>query len=175
VRVAQDRGFKPALGVLERMAEDRTLEAHLRRAVAEAIAALRGRRLERPAPSLPPLAAILADAPATADAHLRIDEFRLPPARALLRSNVPVKLEEWRRKILSDGSMTKPFAARMWTRGRMCADAAALLPYEIARRFGNARVHRIVLAMQLPRSGGAPLRLWAHLDGVFDVAALRAG
>lgn len=175
VRIAQDRGFKPALGVLERMVREPTLDAHLRGAVDEAIATLRGRRSDLPAPSLPSLAVVLAAAPAAADVHLRIDEFRLPPARALLRSNVAVSLHHWRRSILSEIGWTKASAARMWTRGRMCADAAALLPYEIARRFGNARVQRVVMAVRLPRPGITALRWWAHLDGVFDVDALRAG
>lgn len=176
VRVTQDRRFKPALGVLERMTEDRTLDAHLRGAVGESIAALRGKRSERQPPTLPPLAAVLADAPVAADAYMRIDEFRLPPARALLRSAVPVALENWRRWILSEGGMTQQF----WTRGQMISAAAALLPYEIARRFGNARVHRVVLALRMPprvepRQLWAHLQFWAHLDGSFDVAALRAG
>lgn len=71
-------------------------------------------------------------------------------------------------------ALAKPVSAQIWALSRLHADAAVLLPYELSRRFGNARVHRVVLAVRGPR-GGERLQWWLHADGVFDMAALRAG
>ena len=167
VRVAQDRGFKPAIGLLERVARQEGLDAQLRRAVDEARASFRGGRTEA-VPELPRLEDVLADAP-PADAHLRIDEFRLPSARPLLRAATVVAPDLSRQRIARAG-WDDAFSRLMWIADRKRAAAAAVLPYELARRLGNARVHRVVLAVQFSTKS-----IWAHLDGVFDVKAIRAG
>lgn len=170
IRVAQERPLKPAIGVLERLAKQEESDIHFRRAIDETLATLRGQTHDAP-PQLPRLEDVLAEAP-RADVHLCIDEFRLPAARPLLRTAAAAGLEITRRVILNAGGSV---SEKIWAGAHLIAEGAALIPYEVARRFGNARVHRVVIAAQLPRQERDAPRIWAHLDGIFDVGAMRTG
>src|SRR5690606_37827633 len=62
----------------------------------------------------------------------------------------------------------------VWAGASMLAEAPGILPYEIARRFGNHRIARTVFAFRMDVAGRTA-EPWAAFDGEFDVAALAAG
>src|SRR5690606_26529725 len=117
-----------------------------KRAAAEAVAVLAGERWAPPAVELPPLASCLADCPFDPHVLIVVDQMRLPPPRALMALARAAGLAVTRTAIEAAGGTVSP---AMWAGATMLAEAGGVLPYEVARRFGNHRIARTVIAVRL--------------------------
>ncbi|MBK8978747.1 MAG: hypothetical protein IPM29_22845 [Planctomycetes bacterium] len=173
VRACADRGFRPALGVLERIAGDDAEDAGLRQAARESIAVLRGEPIPRATTTLPPLAEVFAAAPIDSELCLVIDQTRLPSPRPMVAWARTTGLAVTRRAIAAAGGTV---SAAQWAGAMSLAETPGVLPYELARRYGNQRILRTALAVHLPDDFpfGEPA-VWLSLEGRFDVASLRQG
>lgn len=151
--------------MLETTSQDKSQEAVLRRAAGDIAATLNGEKL--PAIELTPLQSV----PADFDILCVVDERRFPPWRdrwGLLR--VP-----WVREVqlvsAHLGSAMRPadFCYAQWA-----LDKESEIFYEFARRFGNARIDRALLALQLPEDGD-PLgsKFLFQGEGTFEVKQIK--
>jgi hypothetical protein len=168
VHAAADLGLRPALGPLARLAG--SADPSLRAAAAAAIAALRG----APPAALPaaerPLAEVLAELPARPALVLVLDQTRLPSPRPLAAFASAAGAAVTRDMIQRAGGSVSPAA---WAGALQFAETPGVLPYELARRYGDHRCTRTVAALYLDDRGEP----WAaiSLEGAFDIEALAAG
>ncbi|HLU38368.1 MAG TPA: hypothetical protein VK081_03225 [Planctomycetota bacterium] len=168
IRAAEDLALAPAIGPLERAAES-AADPAIRRAAAQAAATLR--KAPRPDAEAPtrPLDEVLADCPFEPHILAVIDQTRLPPPRAALDLVRRASLALTRSAIAQAGGR---LSTSQWAGAVELSEMSGILPYEIARRFGNHRIARTVFASRIGRRS---METWAACDGEFDVEALSAG
>ncbi|MBI5851012.1 MAG: hypothetical protein HZB39_08280 [Planctomycetes bacterium] len=173
VHALADLGFKPALGSLEAIGGDASIDAPLRRAVEDGIASLRGLPLPHRDADLSPLDEILAAAPARHDLLIVVDRWRMPSGRRFLAE---IRSAQFRvlHAVHFDGSGR---AADPETQARIqsVTERFGLVAYEAARCFGDPRVDRVALALDLDHSLACVARAWVVLEGRFDLAAIGPG
>lgn len=174
VHALADLGFKPALGRLDELAADGTIDAPLRRAVENAVTTLRGSPRPEPVPSaaLKPLLDSLVDAPADHDALIVVDRWRMPCARSLLAA---VRTAQGAQYLAKGRRAGGELTAGEWSTTYALQERLGLVAYEIARRYGDQRIDRAVLALRFDSTLNRTTRTWLALEGVFDVEAIRAG
>src|SRR5690606_38285852 len=168
IRAAEDLALAPAIGPLERAAES-AADPAIRRAAAQAAATLR--KAPRPDAEAPtrPLDEVLADCPFEPHILAVIDQTRLPPPRAALDLVRRASLALTRSAIAQAGGR---LSTSQWAGAVELSEMSGILPYEIARRFGNHRIARTVFASRIGRRS---METGAACDGEFDVEALSAG
>ena len=137
-----------------------------REAVVAAVAELTA---PRPAGTLPPLKDVLADVPADSELVVAIDQTAMPRAQPLCAFSSELGVLANRRVL---DNFTGELSLSLWASARRMADTPAMFPYEMARRFGNLRVDRTVLAVELDSEARI---FWLHLEGSFDVDHARRG
>lgn len=172
LRAVEARGLKAAIPLVDKVAADQGADPFVRRAAAETAAVLHGDPRPPLDARLEDLPAVLARVPAEAQVVARIDAFRLPPVR---------RITEWGRvagqAAVRQSSLGAPelYDEADYLQGMRISESATVLPYELARRYGNHRIDRIVLAVRPPEGGmGSNPSLWASIDGVFDMKRVRA-
>jgi hypothetical protein len=154
--------------MLEGMSEAKELDPIMRLAAADVAAMLEGRKL--PAVDLPPLDGL----PTDADVLVVIDQRRLPPWRDVWRLHRVWTVREMRQVIARVGAAvtSADLCDAQWFMDRESEGY-----YELARRFGNARAHRSVLALRFPE-GSTALSAAKYLlccDGLFETENFRLG
>ncbi|MCK6459930.1 MAG: hypothetical protein L6Q95_08555 [Planctomycetes bacterium] len=168
-RVLGARGLKDAAPMLKDMADADSVDPITRLAAEEIAAMLDG--LNAPAVDLPPLDGI----PADAGVLVVIDQRRVPPWRDVWRHHRTWGIRSARQTIARVGAAVTPadMCAAQWIMDRESEGF-----YELARRFGNARVHRTVLALRFDPDVGADLsfaRALLRCEGLFEVDRFKAG
>ena len=166
LRLAERRGLRDVADGLDKMAKSESVDPITRLAAREAAAMLRDQKA--PVADLPPLDGI----PADAGILVVVDQRRIPPWRDVWR----LVRTEWtrnaRQTIARVGAAVTPADLCF---GQWLMDRESERFYEIARRFGNARVHRTVLALRFaeenPEFGSA--RVFLRCEGLFDVDRFR--
>jgi len=168
MRIAEVRGLKDAIGGVESVAKSEKVDRVTRMAAGEISAALRGEK--PPSIGLPALRGI----PTDADVLVVVDERRLPRWRDAWRLHHTESVRQARQVIIRVGVAVTP---RDLCEGQWAMDREGELFYELARRFGNARVHRIVLALRIPEGAddlsGVPFLLRG--EGIFDPGRFKEG
>ena len=146
VRAAGERGMKPMLGIFDAVLEQDGLDPELRRAIVEVRAQLRGEEVPAaPAPDLLPLADLLAHGPADAGLVAVGDQWRLPPGTSHAR------FARLTHPMWDLSSLFLMFSSEEVDHDLLAArnrEAAGLIGWELARMFGNVRVHRIALMIE---------------------------
>ncbi|MGE0144835.1 MAG: hypothetical protein AB7I19_16070, partial [Planctomycetota bacterium] len=171
VRAVAARGFKPALGVLHAVNKTGVTDPFLAQAVRESIASLSGEALAPTIPVLPTLAVTLARIPDSVQAIVVVDHHRFPSASTLFSIGADAGDAVFRQVIENVGPEEREIldtAIRYSTSGRA-------LGYLIAKRFGNFRVHRSVMAVKFRETlAEQPYFQW-YAEGEFDLDAMAAG
>ncbi len=166
-RVLGRRGVKDAAEMLQGMSEDDRVDAITRRAAGDIAAMLEGRIL--PAADLPRLTSV----PAEFDVLVVVDERRIPPSKDAWRLLRTCWLREWRSVVMRLGAAVTPadLCDSQWV-----LDRDSEMFYELARRLGNARIDRALLALRLPPEGGegSATGFMLQCEGIFEVKQLRA-
>jgi hypothetical protein len=167
-RVLGARGLKDAAPMLKDVADADGVDPITRLAAADIAAMLEGREL--PAIDLPPLDGVPADAGILAV----IDQRRIPPWRDVLRHHRTWGMRGARQIFARVGAAVTPadLCAAQWIMDRESEGF-----YEIARRFGNARVHRTVVALRFPEDaeGLSSAKILLRCEGLFEVDRFKAG
>jgi hypothetical protein len=172
VRAVERRGVKAALPLLERTAADEAADPLLRTAAREAIEVLRGRPRPVGTPQLEDLGAVLERVPDGADFVLRVDRYRVPGAPSLPHWARLTALEVTRQMAGPGGVVGEDNRQQ----AVLISEIPGALPYAIARQYGNHRIDRAVVALQVPRDGAAIVpSVWGVLDGAFDVERITGG
>ena len=154
VRLVQERGIAEANAELQAVLSNPEEDSFLRRAARDALGTG-----EPPAPISIPEAS-LASLPERADILFFVDQSRIPPLFALPRIGFDVASQIYGR--IASGGDTRP-EYQMWT------EVIPMLPFELARRYGNARVDWLLGAYQdQPR-----ISVWVEAHGLFETEALR--
>lgn len=174
VRAAQQRGLKPAIGLLERTLAEPGLDASLREACEDAIVSLRGAAKPMRARDLPPLEIALAAVPAGAQIVLRIDSSRLPCAAPLIALN-RVGFEAAVAAGHFADTDDPTFRALMVTRHLELGVFRGCVGYVLANEFGNARIDRVVLAMRLHDTIEKQPDLFVRIEGFWDLDRIGSG
>lgn len=161
MRVLGSRRAQAAVGWLTELS---TLDPITRRAAADVVAMIEGRRL--PAVELGRLAAI----PLDSDVLIVVDQRRIPPWRDYWRILRTYWTRSSRQVIARVGAAIAPsdFCDAQWV-----LDRDSEMFYEVARRFGNARLDRTTLALRF--RPGAPAEFQARAEGTFEFEQLAAG
>jgi hypothetical protein len=177
VRAAQQRGLKPAIGLLERTLAEPALDPNLREACESAIASLRGASPPTRTRALPPLATALAAVPGGAQIVLRIDSSRLPCAAPLI--TLGRQAEALRVQQILAGLGDRRFLESLAVRHLELMEFRNCVGYVLANEFGNARVDRVVLAMRSIDTSEWRPEFFVRLEGQWDLdridSGLRAG
>lgn len=167
-RVLESRGLKDGADMLKRLSEVECLDPITRLATAEIAATLEGRSL--PAIQLPPLDAI----PGDAGVLVVIDQRRIPRWREFWRLHRAWGIRKARQVMAFVGAAVTPadLCAAQWIMDRECEAF-----YELARRFGNARVHRTVLALRFPDDAAelSDAKFLLRCEGLFEVDRFKEG
>lgn len=174
IRAASQRGFRPALGLLDRIGADAAADPELRRAAQRAAVQLRGGTVPQAsvADQLD-LGSLLAQSPLDATVFAVIDQHRLPntsPLAGWVAYLARVSL------LNAYSGRNEPFAWAMLRRAWQVDIGSRVMGYELVKRFGNHRVDRTFLAFapsSEPPGAGWP-GLLVH-QGEFDVAAVERG
>jgi hypothetical protein len=168
IRLAERRGLLDVLDGLDRIDRSELDDPIKRLAAREAAAELRGGK--PPAIELPPLDQV----PADADVLVVVDQRRIPPWREIWRLVTTNRVREARQTIARLGIAFTPsdLCFGQWILDQECEGF-----YEFARRFGNARIHRTLLALRF--DGETPalasLGVFLRCEGIFDSDRLREG
>ncbi len=165
-RVLGSRGVKDAAEMLKALSEDDRVDAITRRAAGDIAAMLEGRIL--PVVELPPLTSV----PAEFDVLVVVDERRIPAWKDAWRLLRTFWLREVRSLVAQLGAAVN---AADLCHGQWVFDRDSEMFYELARRFGNARIDRALLALRLPPEGGeGSAGFLLQCEGIFEVKQLRA-
>lgn len=166
-RVLGSRGLKDAAEMLVGLSQDDRVDAITRRAAGDIAAMLDGRI--QPAVEMPPLTSV----PAEFDVLVVVDERRIPAWKDAWRLLRTCWLREFRSVIAAMGAAMTPSD---FCHGQWVLDRDSEMFYELARRFGNARIDRALLALRLPPEGkeGSATGFLLQCEGIFEVKQLRA-
>jgi hypothetical protein len=167
VRLAAERKLADAALALAALRADADADPFLRDAAWEALAALGEPPVPFPARDLPPLLPVLAGLPACADLVVVVNQARVPPWTGLAARSREMGIDEAWNQIERLGASVTPGDLAC---GQPVAELGSECPYELARRFGNMRVDRLVLAVRF----AAPPAVISILDGRFEFERLRA-
>ncbi len=173
MRTAQDRGFKPAIGVLERSIESGIDDALVARAAREVAASLRGATLPVNK-QLPTIESLLAKMAEDTDIVVKIDHYRMPSARPMLEMGCRIGLEITKDEIRKAGGTV---SSSQWAGATKMSLGPGVFPYELARALGNHRLDRMLVSVKLDltqRREPEPIGQ-IHVDGAFQTAKLHEG
>lgn len=150
VRATELLDLKAAVRILEeQVAKDPKADELLKDAATRAALHLRGKPappIAKPeSPHFTPIGEFLAHAPPGTNVVLRVDHSRLPSAHNLLRWARIGSLERTKQIINAAGGT---ISLATWASGVKLSEAPAVAPYDFARRFGNARLHELHLALR---------------------------
>ncbi|HEX5136754.1 MAG TPA: hypothetical protein VFY93_07275 [Planctomycetota bacterium] len=167
-RVLGERRLKEGAEMLKDMAGAETLDPITRLAAADIAAELDGRK--PPMADLPPLDGV----PADADVLAVVDQRRIPRWREMWRIHRMKAIRGARRIWARVGPAITPsyYCTGQWALDRECEAF-----YELARRFGNARVHRTVLGLMLPEDANdlSGAKILARCEGFFETDCFEVG
>ncbi len=171
IHAAEQLRLRPAIGPLKVLAADAAQGEDLRRIARVAAARIAGLTEGMPAPNLRPLVTALSEMPEGAFVVLVSEGHRLPPPRALmdLAERTGRIVTEW--QIEAAAAMVSPAQV---AGGLQLSCLPGILGLEVAREFGDHRVDRSVFGVFVDPERGEP-RIWASLEGAFDLASLAAG
>lgn len=172
IRYVARARIKPAIGVLEVAMNEGIADPHTRRAAGEALAELRGQNVKHPEKPLQPLGKFLARADGEIDYVFRYDFRGLPTGRRLMAWGRALSLAVADADLrLAGGVLRLPQVAG----AHLLAEGCGAAPYELARRFGNHRIGRVIGFGRFPSANEPGGAHWMRADGVFDTRRLRAG
>lgn len=168
VRAAERTGLKPAIGLIKRTLQEKDLDQDLREACEDAMAGLNGDPRPVRVREVVSLEESLADVPAEAGAVICVNNSTMPPSGALQAF--------FRRSSerASDRAMEiygeNPEIAAQIQRGTRVTAITANIGYVLAQRIGNARIHRLVLAMKFKERFETVPDFFIRIDGEWDLA-----
>ena len=170
VRAAATRGLRLAREALEVLAADDSSGSFLARAARESAAELGGLRYSPTPPKLPPWRQRWRELPEDAALVLCVDNTRLPVAASLGTAMRRWTARGIRAEIDTVAGAVPP---TVFAGAQMLTEWPGLLGYELARRFGNWRVHRTVAWLGADENEDAAFGVC--IDGAFALVALAEG
>ncbi len=141
-RLLQERRVAAARGELQAVARDGATDPFLAQACRDALLAIDGGTAPRAELS----DAMLRVVPADADLVVFLDQARIPPSFWLPRLAREVATEVTLQQIELAGGQISP---AMLAGAMQMAETSSRGPFELARRFGNARMEQTLLALRL--------------------------
>ena len=182
VRLLQQRGEAGARDELEAVAADADADAFLRLAARDALAALAPDAAaagpdEATAAEGVPNAVLMAlrEVPAGADIVLFADQRRVRPPLFLPGLAARVGLEVSYTLLTGEAQEHGAVPVDMVAGAVRFSLAPVLVPYELARRYGNARLDWTLLAARVPTGPEQAGGLWLRADGLFEHERIAAG
>lgn len=170
VRAAQLRGLKPALGVLQRVAEEPQVPGDLRIACAEAIASLNGATAPAGASASTAVLDSLETVPAGASLVLRIDTARMPSGTGVLR--LARNASEFGMRSVAARLDPAQLGSEWFVGGLVRSASAGAAGYLLARHAGNLHLHRAVLAVRLKEDFETVPDFFLRIEGEWQAARL---